>query len=317
MSRRRHISEEDSSLELLLDTMCNTFGGVMFIAITLFVLLSNSVFKTITQTPPQTPAENIETLRNELDSLQKLLAARRVKIQQAQEELKIQQDSPIRRQQQELILLRKLLQESNISRKQRQLDQQALQLQIIKLEKNLADVNAQQQTLTTKQIKLQLQQLQLQQKLQQLKSTPVRQLSMHFKVLQESQSAPFFIILHQDKFYPVGPWQSPGKPDQPDEAVTVREVKKGSSTVFYCQIKPSYGRPILEQNVLSADFMDFLRKIPSDRVPKFYIPPASAPTAYRMRELLKAANIIHGCVLGVNDQEDFNYAYTDNVTYEY
>ena len=33
-------NSEDSSLELLLDTMCNTFGGVMFIAISLAVMVS-------------------------------------------------------------------------------------------------------------------------------------------------------------------------------------------------------------------------------------------------------------------------------------
>jgi hypothetical protein len=37
MSKKR---EPESSLELLLDTMCNTFGGVMFIAIALVVVLS-------------------------------------------------------------------------------------------------------------------------------------------------------------------------------------------------------------------------------------------------------------------------------------
>ena len=40
MKRRRRSEEEDSSLELLLDTMCNTFGGVMFIAISIFVIIS-------------------------------------------------------------------------------------------------------------------------------------------------------------------------------------------------------------------------------------------------------------------------------------
>ena len=35
---RRHA--EESSLDLLLDAMCNTFGGVMFIAILLTVMIS-------------------------------------------------------------------------------------------------------------------------------------------------------------------------------------------------------------------------------------------------------------------------------------
>ena len=38
MSKRSR-QEEESSLELLLDTMCNTFGGVMFIAISIFVII--------------------------------------------------------------------------------------------------------------------------------------------------------------------------------------------------------------------------------------------------------------------------------------
>ena len=42
--KRKRKSEENSSLELLLDTMCNTFGGIMFIAILLVILCSMNDF---------------------------------------------------------------------------------------------------------------------------------------------------------------------------------------------------------------------------------------------------------------------------------
>lgn len=42
--KRKVKTEENSSLELLLDTMCNTFGGIMFIAILLVILCSMTDF---------------------------------------------------------------------------------------------------------------------------------------------------------------------------------------------------------------------------------------------------------------------------------
>ena len=60
MSKRQQ--SEESSLELLLDTMCNTFGGVMFIAISLLVIIS-----VMTKDIPQKNEEptDMETLQQE------------------------------------------------------------------------------------------------------------------------------------------------------------------------------------------------------------------------------------------------------------
>ena len=58
-----------SSLELLLDTMCNTFGGIMFIAIALVIVTqfaSKSVLDSITKMPTQ---EEKEALRRQLAEL--------------------------------------------------------------------------------------------------------------------------------------------------------------------------------------------------------------------------------------------------------
>ena len=42
----RKKGEDDSSLDLLLDTMCNTFGGIVFITI-LVALITNNTTKVI------------------------------------------------------------------------------------------------------------------------------------------------------------------------------------------------------------------------------------------------------------------------------
>jgi TolA-binding protein len=63
--RRRQ--EEDSSLELLLDTMCNTFGGVMFIAISLAVMLS--MRSAVNAVPADTSAE-IRAVQQRIAELQ-------------------------------------------------------------------------------------------------------------------------------------------------------------------------------------------------------------------------------------------------------
>ena len=61
MRRRR---EDASSLELLLDTMCNTFGGVMFIAISLVVVISmvRSASRALEENAPR----KLEQLQQEL-----------------------------------------------------------------------------------------------------------------------------------------------------------------------------------------------------------------------------------------------------------
>lgn len=76
MSRRRR--QDDSSLELLLDTICNTFGGILFISLLVVVLL-NTTSKAMVEAPPSAASKlammeaDIERkqLTNELEQLKK------------------------------------------------------------------------------------------------------------------------------------------------------------------------------------------------------------------------------------------------------
>ena len=66
MSRRRAVKQD--SLELLLDTICNTFGGVLFIAIMVVMLLQNAGEGPETVVPAPSP-EELEARTEQLATL--------------------------------------------------------------------------------------------------------------------------------------------------------------------------------------------------------------------------------------------------------
>ncbi|HEY2250577.1 MAG TPA: hypothetical protein VGH74_05935 [Planctomycetaceae bacterium] len=81
MNDTRHV---DAGLELLLDTICNTFGGVLFISM-LVITMTNVAGQKAALTPPSDEAqaelaswtEALAAARNELDSLEEALKNQR------------------------------------------------------------------------------------------------------------------------------------------------------------------------------------------------------------------------------------------------
>ncbi|MEM7624853.1 MAG: hypothetical protein AAF333_04415 [Planctomycetota bacterium] len=79
MSRRTHWQDADDALELFLDAMSNMFGGVVFIAVTVIILLQFTARPTAPDTadvrPPQEtePHPEIESLRIDVAKLQRVL----------------------------------------------------------------------------------------------------------------------------------------------------------------------------------------------------------------------------------------------------
>jgi len=71
MTRRSGMPAD--SLELLLDTICNTFGGIIFIALLVVVLLMISGEREGLRKPPEDAADAIAE-RNQLENLQRLKA---------------------------------------------------------------------------------------------------------------------------------------------------------------------------------------------------------------------------------------------------
>ncbi len=76
MSRKQ--GDDDGSLELLLDTICNTFGGVLFISILVVLLLNASSKEAATTPPSEVQADLLDAqvrLSQSKGELQKLLTA--------------------------------------------------------------------------------------------------------------------------------------------------------------------------------------------------------------------------------------------------
>ncbi len=75
---RQRVAEESSSLELLLDTICNTFGGVVFIALLVILLLRSSAPRRAASTEPAAvSALEISRLRTRLAELESQLEVAR------------------------------------------------------------------------------------------------------------------------------------------------------------------------------------------------------------------------------------------------
>ena len=67
MSKKNQLPD---SLELLLDTMCNTFGAIMFIAIALVIISQISTKMVRDMKPPEVTEEYLEQLRQKIRSLE-------------------------------------------------------------------------------------------------------------------------------------------------------------------------------------------------------------------------------------------------------
>ena len=307
--RKRRNSEDDSSLELLLDTMCNTFGGVMFIAIMLFVIISNLV-----QTKVNDPTPSPEELYRQIESLRVILNDLQQQLELKSEELKKLKINAVDSRWQEILLLEKSIQQKEISLQTVTTQLAAEKLRSSLLSKEIKSIQDKQLKLQLQANELNLQIMRTQQQLQELRTQPDVSRQLMFKMIQPGSEDPFFMILFQDSVYPVGPWQYDDRPDTPDSAVETQLV---GSNIVQCRIRPGAGCKVLQGEDLSGEFQELMKKIPKNRIPKFYIYPNSAPTAFRMREIFKKAHIRHGCTLAINNNEPFRYQYTQKANYEY
>lgn len=77
MTRRRRRAASGDSLELLLDTICNTFGGIVFIALLIVLLLRETGSQTTVAPLESVSPDEIERLAGDLESITAELAALR------------------------------------------------------------------------------------------------------------------------------------------------------------------------------------------------------------------------------------------------
>ena len=316
MKRRRKNSEE-SSLELLLDTMCNTFGGVMFIAISIFVIISG-----MTQSnSPESKLPPVDTaqIQQQILDLQVILKELQKQISDRTAELQLKKATSQDDKLQHLIMLEQLhknmlQQYETLSAAGKVLHKTVLQADE-KL-KNLRDQSAKNQQKTDK---LSADILALELKLQALQQQKIASLQMNFKIIESSKYPPYFIIFSGDYVYPVGPIRAVNINDFTVHDAVEHSINQSGDQAggVTCTPKTGHGTPVMENDQLSGSFKSLLQSIPKNRVPLFYIPPSSAPIAFRMREILKNQDVLHGINLAANDYEPFTFYFTQKADYEY
>ena len=316
MSRRHRKPEEESSLELLLDTMCNTFGGVMFIAISLFVVAS-AMTQIDTPPVPNTAMRQPTELHAEIARLEALLAAERQRFALQEQELSIREEAPEQQRLREIALLEKLLQEQSLRREllaaAKQTDDLSRRQLITRIEQLRATLREQEPQLAAKEKEA----LRLKLALNKLAANPSEAMKINFKVMQNSAKAPFFLLLRGDRVWRVGPWLKDGAASRPDDAVNARTGIQDGRQIVICVPKPEAGILVFSGAEPTAQFRKLLAEVPPDRVPKFVISPDAAATGYKLREYLKNTDIRHGCSLAVDNTPEFTYIYQDKVQYEY
>lgn len=313
MSKRSR-QEEESSLELLLDTMCNTFGGVMFIAISIFVIISGMTQIEQKQEKTEPVVVDAEALQHELVVLQHALEELQKKMAVNTEELQMRQSINAQNKIEEVAMLEKVLTELKQQLKTMQTANRTVEHSRLQTEQALKSLQMQLQNVVQQREKLEAENLQQSKELARLKQQIVPQHKIVFKILEPSSEAPFFIMLRGEYAYAVGPDENSNSP-APLPPVKYSTLNNGRTVV--CEPIEDKGVKVLHGDKLSSEFRQLLNSIPTHRVPSFFIPPGSARTAYKLREELKKRNITHGFSTTGKDSDPFTYVYTDNVEYEY
>ena len=309
---RRHA--EESSLDLLLDAMCNTFGGVMFIAILLTVMISIRSLEKKNAVPDQ--SENIEVVRQQAAKLQNELDELRKKTDEQAKLLENLKADPRLRIIHEIALMERMYREKQLLLKMA-LQKVNLSRSILKnLEVQTLKAVAEQQK-TEKQLKELLAMIKKKKNIladlnRKIGSAHLKNLV--FVTMVKKEDIPYFLFVNNGKIWPVGP-EINGSSYTPDPAVTY-QVKDQS---FHCSPIPEKGIGIFAGKELSPEFQKFMNGLPSGRIPEFIISKSDAGDFYRLREILKKKNVFHGFLMQSEDTKDFTYQFTNQTEkyYEY
>lgn len=307
---KRKLSE-DSSLELLLDTMCNTFGGVMFIAIALVVLMSMmsniKMDSPVTEEDFKKMQEKLQILTETNKDLEKQLAALKNHPgrNQISDILKLEKQLTALTIQQKIIKLQKDLEQQNIfqqttlnSNEMKQIAKEQSRME--SFEKELSDLNA---------------------KLAKMKkSSNISSYAMTFRVMEKHREMPYLFIIDKNKIWRVGPEQfAPSQPLLPHSDCTYVQNILKEGTAVRCQPKSEKGIPILEDGKISEEVIKIIQAVPKDRIAKFSISKNSIRSFCMLREYLKQKKILHGVDTKFEHFHCYGYVLVPqkNIEYDY
>ena len=276
MSRRESSISEDN-LELLLDTMCNSFGGIMFIAILLAVLTQFSS-KPAPPKPKPDPGtlkgSQVEALRKSVDSLKKKIAT-----QQATVDM-FEGGAPAEELERELERLKEqnsrlAQQRSELSKEVRKENERAAMLDVERIQARKKLDETMKKSL---------------EKAKELKTLPQpEQRAMAVRRLVASQKATFaFAIKWNRLFAYINPTAAqPG----PDNVGALKVQKIGAGNDELTEYDPMPNRGIVLGNrgwKSSTTVQDVLKNIPPDQYSlHFFVYPDSHASFREVREFFK------------------------------
>ena len=307
MKRSRN---DDSSLELLLDTMCNSFGGVMFIAISLAVMVS---LRSAVQKPVIDNTERLAQLRQELQMLRNELSRRTLEQRELARRTEEMSSDPRRRLLNEITFLEQKLKERTLEKQLVEKEHALARTELENARIETMKITAARQKEEEIRKKLEKRRTDKQRELDKLKSEgpSAAARKLVFNTLTESQKMPYFIVMSKDRVWPVGP-EPAGGSLHPNPAVEGTRI--GDRVI--CKLLPGKGIPVFSGKELSPEFNALLNGIPPDRGPKFILGKEEAACFHRLREALKNRKIFHGFTLK-DSERDFVYQFTDKARYEY
>lgn len=305
---------EDSSLELLLDTMCNAFGGVMFIAILLSVMVAIRPVEQDDPVPEQDPQEKIEDLQQQITKLNSELENRMKKTQEQAERLKEMNSDPRLKLIQEIALAERIHKEKQVQQKiltsKVNLIRSTLENLRIQTEKCIEERKSIENKVKKQKDELKDKQEQLAQLKEKIDALDLK--NMIFTTIVKKDETPYFIFVDSGNVWPIGP-EINGEASAPAPAVTF-QIKNG---LYFCYPVPGKEIQIFSGDLLSQEFQKLVTTLPSDRVPVFVIGQKDASVFYRLREILKKQDIFHGFRVQSADQNYFNYQYINQGEQKY
>ena len=310
--------EENSSLELLLDTMCNTFGGVMFIAISLVVIISMT--SAVKDQTDDTAAKSVEELQMQLERLRiELEEAGRQQEEMAKEDIALANDPRLR------LLSEIAAMEATAEQRQTELEAVKATFEAAELQLKLAEQKTQQTQQALEKLRAEQQAIEddTAEMARQLETLRMAQqasaLQMAFTTIDTRSEMPYYLIVDDGKAWRIGP------DDATDLTVPNDDVKAklgnlpDGTVVVQCTVKSQSGTAIFQGDLLDSRMAGLIKAIPKDRLPLFMVTPENAETFYRLREILKQEGVMHGFKL-CEDKDDFTYAVThvqEQQKYEY
>ena len=311
MSRRNGIG---SSLDLLLDIVCNSFGSIMFVAILLSVMISVRELRKPEPVPDR--RERIAELRRQLDELRTELADIMKSTEERAELLKTLEADPRLRLIREIALLEQMHAERvlqlELTKRKLDLAQGELKDLELRMRKAVAEREKTERELKEKLAALEERKKKMAELEERLNSADAKKL--FFMTVVSRDDIPYFIFVDDGKVWPVGP-EINGDSYIPNAAVTFQV--KGDR--YVCEPVAGRGIAVFSGDALSPEFESFMTSLPPGRVPEFVISRSDAEVFSRLRGILKKRKLFHGFRVQPSDRDFFEFQYVDRKrgTYEY